>query len=124
MTKNVCEILYSAKREQGQRKKLYREYYYTEFDFICCDNNGFPYRTVSSFLAAFSSYVKNKLPFTIRFHDLRHTHATLLLEAGISPKVIQERLGHEDIRTTMNIYSHMTKNLESNELDKFEDMIK
>lgn len=112
------------KGNKNNEKKLYREYYYTEFDFICCDKNGFPYRNVTRFLAAFSSYVKNKLPFTIRFHDQRHTHATLLLEAGISPKVIQERLGHEDIRTTMNIYSHMTKNLESNELNKFEDMIK
>lgn len=124
MTKDVCEILHSAKKEQEQQKKLYREYYYTEFDFVCCDKSGFPYRTVSSFSAAFASYIKNRLSFTVRFHDLRHTHATLLLEAGISPKVIQERLGHEDIRTTMNIYSHMTKNLESNELSKFEDMIK
>lgn len=47
----------------------------------------------------------------IRFHDLRHTNATLLLEAGIHAKVVQERLGHSDIGVTLNIYSHVTPTL-------------
>ena len=45
----------------------------------------------------------------IRFHDLRHTLAILLLEAGESPKVIQELLGQSTITTTMDIYAHITK---------------
>ena len=44
---------------------------------------------------------------TIRFHDLRHTSASLLIHAGEHPKVIQARLGHADIKTTMNIYGHL-----------------
>lgn len=44
----------------------------------------------------------------IRFHDLRHTHATYLLSKGINPKVVQERLRHKDIKTTLGIYSHAT----------------
>jgi hypothetical protein len=43
----------------------------------------------------------------IRFHDLRHTHATLGLEAGIPPKVMQERLGHSSITMTLDLYSHV-----------------
>ena len=43
----------------------------------------------------------------IRLRDLRHTHATHLLQAGIHPKVVQERLGHATISTTMDIYSHV-----------------
>lgn len=43
---------------------------------------------------------------------MRHTHATQLLEAGVSPKVVQARLGHTDITTTMNIYSHVTETLQ------------
>ncbi len=43
----------------------------------------------------------------IRFHDLRHTCATLLLQAGVNPKVVQERLGHKDVTTTLNRYSHV-----------------
>jgi integrase len=49
---------------------------------------------------------KNKLK-KIRFHDLRHTSATLLINEGVHAKVISERLGHADISTTMNIYGHV-----------------
>ena len=42
----------------------------------------------------------------IRFHDLRHTSATLLINSGVHAKIISSRLGHADIRTTMNIYGH------------------
>jgi integrase len=44
----------------------------------------------------------------VTLKGLRHTHATLLLELGVHPKVVQERLGHSTIATTMNIYSHVT----------------
>ena len=43
----------------------------------------------------------------IRLHDLRHTHATILLQAGVHPKVVQERLGHSSIQVTMDVYSHV-----------------
>ena len=46
-----------------------------------------------------------KLP-EIRLHDLRHTHATLALQAGIHPKVVSERLGHATIAITLDTYSH------------------
>ena len=46
-----------------------------------------------------------KLP-EIRLHDLRHTHATLVLRAGIHPKVVSERLGHATISITLDTYSH------------------
>jgi integrase len=42
----------------------------------------------------------------IRLHDLRHTHATLALQAGIHPKVVSERLGHSNISITLDTYSH------------------
>jgi integrase len=44
----------------------------------------------------------------IRFHDLRHTAATLLLLAGIHPKVVSEMLGHSSVTITLSIYSHVT----------------
>lgn len=43
----------------------------------------------------------------IRFHDLRHTHATLLLAANVHPKVVQERLGHSSVLVTLGTYSHV-----------------
>ena len=48
----------------------------------------------------------------LSIHGLRHTHATLLLELGVHPKVVQERLGHSNISTTMNIYSHVTPTMQ------------
>ena len=46
----------------------------------------------------------------IRIHDLRHSHASLLIELGFSPKEIADRLGHEKIETTLNTYSHLYPN--------------
>lgn len=46
----------------------------------------------------------------IRVHDLRHSHASLLIEQGIQPNMVQDRLGHEKIETTLNTYSHLYPN--------------
>lgn len=48
----------------------------------------------------------------IRFHDLRHTHATILLKKGVHPKIVQERLGHSSIQVTLDTYSHVLPNLQ------------
>lgn len=45
-----------------------------------------------------------------RFHELRHSHASLLVEMGFSPLLIAERLGHEKVQTTMDTYSHLYPN--------------
>ena len=47
------------------------------------------------------------LPQSFRFHDLRHTCATLLLRQGVNPKFVQEIRGHADISLTLNVYSHV-----------------
>lgn len=52
-------------------------------------------------------------------HGFRHTHCSLLFEAGASIKEVQERLGHEDIKTTMNIYAHVTENAKEKTAEKF-----
>jgi len=59
----------------------------------------------------------------IRFHDLRHSSATLLLSAGIHPKVVQEILGHSQISMTMDIYSHVLPNMQHEAMKKLNDMI-
>ena len=58
----------------------------------------------------------------IRFHDLRHTNATLQLEAGIHPKVVQERLGHSDIGVTLDIYSHVTPTMGRDAAKRLDDL--
>ena len=54
------------------------------------------------------------------FHESRHTHATLMLERGVHPKIVQERLGHKDIETTLNTYSHVSYSMQREASDKFD----
>ncbi|RWO32206.1 MAG: integrase [Mesorhizobium sp.] len=55
---------------------------------------------------------KTALP-RIRFHDLRHTHATQMLSAGVHPKVASERLGHSTIGITLDLYSHVMPGMQA-----------
>ena len=60
----------------------------------------------------------------IRLHDLRHSHASLLINNNVNIKAVSDRLGHEDIQTTLNVYSHLYENQQSNIadlLDKLQD---
>jgi len=59
----------------------------------------------------------------IRFHDLRHTAATLMLQAGIHPKIVQETLGHADISLTMNTYSHALPTLQREAAEKMDELV-
>ena len=60
------------------------------------------------------------LGITFNFHSLRHTHATTLIEGGVSPKAVQARLGHENIETTLQTYVHNTEAMEQTAVDVFE----
>lgn len=56
----------------------------------------------------------------IRFHDLRHTHATIMLRLGEHPKIVSERLGHSSIQMTLNTYSHVTFDMQKESADRFD----
>lgn len=60
---------------------------------------------------------------TITLHELRHTHATLMLQNGENPKIVQERLGHSTISTTMNIYSHVTPTMQRTAVDRLASLV-
>lgn len=82
---------------------------------VCCREDGQP-KQPRSITNEFGQLMKRLriegLP-RLRFHDLRHSHATHLLQAGVHPKVAQERLGHSTITTTMDLYSHVTETMQS-----------
>lgn len=59
----------------------------------------------------------------IRIHDLRHSHASLLIELGFSPLLISERLGHENIETTLQTYSHLYPNKHAEVAEKLQALI-
>jgi integrase len=58
----------------------------------------------------------------IRFHDLRHTAASLMLKQGISVKVVQERLGHSDAAMTLNVYSHVIPGMQREAAEKMDEI--
>jgi integrase len=60
----------------------------------------------------------------IRFHDLRHTSATLLLNQGVHMKTISARLGHANILTTMNIYGHALESADKEAANQFENLFR
>ncbi|GAW91903.1 site-specific integrase [Calderihabitans maritimus] len=68
----------------------------------------------------FESVIKKEGLPPIPFHALRHTHATLMLQGGVHPKVVSERLGHSGIGTTMDIYSHVMPDMQKEAAEKFE----
>ncbi len=65
-------------------------------------------------------YIKLAGLKTIRIHDFRHSHASLLIEQGYSPLMIAERLGHEKIETTLKTYSHLYPNKQNEIAEKLQ----
>lgn len=59
----------------------------------------------------------------INVHGFRHTHASLLFEAGVSMKDVMQRMGHSDIQTTMNIYTHVTKDSFDKSAERFANYV-
>lgn len=59
----------------------------------------------------------------MRFHDLRHTHAALLVAANTHPKLLQARLGHRSIKTTLDVYGHLYEPLDEVATDRLEQLI-
>jgi integrase len=86
-------------------------------DRVFCDQLGGPLHP-DRFTRAFGSAVRQAGVKQIRLHDLRHTGATLALQAGIHPKVVSERLGHASTGITLDIYSHVQHELDASAASK------
>lgn len=92
-----------------------------EWNFIFSHADGTPFHHERPYLWFRQFIQKNKLRY-IRFHDLRHTSATLLINQGVHAKIISERLGHGNITTTMNIYGHALRSADQAAADKFDSL--
>ena len=71
----------------------------------------------------FKAFLKQADLPDIRFHDLRHTAASLMLMEGIHPKVVQERLGHVDTTFTLNTYSHVMPGMQNEAAEKLDELL-
>jgi integrase len=93
-----------------------------EDDFVFCRPDGRPLDP-DSVTRRFSEIVRKAGIPRIRLHDLRHTHATLMLKAGVHPKVVSERLGHASIAVTLDTYSHVLPGLQEAAAERFDRML-
>ncbi len=85
---------------------------YQNHGLVFCQPNGKPLHAHNIVQRDFRRAMKRAGVPRIRFHDLRHCHATLLLQQGVHPKVVQERLGHSTISMTLDTYSHVVPGLQ------------
>jgi len=101
----VYESLSRQKEQQDRRKAVLGELYH-DSDYVFVRDDGKPYR-VNGLSEHFLDFLRaHNLP-RLRFHDLRHTFASLMYNGGVDLKAISEVMGHSDIGTTSKIYTHL-----------------
>lgn len=117
----AIEALKMQQAMQAQDKEMYSEIYNDQgLVFARCDGTFLSQR---AFMDKYHAFLKRYGASDVRFHDLRHTFATLLLEAGEEPKAIQELLGHSTYSTTMDIYAHVTKKGKVNAIKRLDILV-
>lgn len=103
----IKDRLLKLQQQQEWNRKLCGNCYVKEYnDYICVDDIG-NLITPQYVTSAFPKLLEANSLRRIRFHDLRHSCASLLLSSGVPMKMIQDWLGHSDFATTANIYSHL-----------------
>jgi integrase len=105
-------------KQQEQRQSLGLAW--QESDYVFCLPDGRPYFPDRVSLAFAEIIKETGLPH-IRFHDLRHTHATMMMKQGVNPKVVSERLGHASVVITLDTYSHVLPGLQEEAALGFEE---
>ncbi|HHY47384.1 MAG TPA: site-specific integrase [Firmicutes bacterium] len=118
----VIEALKSHKVEQAKRRLACGELW-VDMDLIFDRGDGRPCHP-DSITSWFTEFLRKHGIDAVSFHKLRHTHASLLLEQNVNIKVVQERLGHASIRTTLDIYGHLMPGMQEEAAVKIGEAIK
>lgn len=94
------------------RRRMLAEGHYRSDGLVFCNTEGGPIRKSGLRRRSFEPLLKKAGLPRIRFHDLRHTAATLALQEGVHPKIVQEMLGHSQISITLDTYSHVLPSMQ------------
>jgi integrase len=106
---STLNFLEARRTEQGALRQQFGADYRSDLDLIVCEPDGSTLRpdSISSSISALMKRLK--MPKGVSLHTLRHTHASQLLAAGVDIATISARLGHSNVRVTLEAYSHMLK---------------
>lgn len=118
---NVLHALKDHRKRQHEARLIMGGAYLNP-DIVFATPEGGPL-CPDSFYKSFKRILRKAGLPNVRFHDLRHTYATMALQAGISPKTIQAVLGHANISTTLNIYGHVTKEMHTQAAEIMGDIL-
>lgn len=124
---NTEKLLRGHRSEQNRLKMIHRKMW-DDKNFIISRSDGTPLspRFVYYRMKRLENILRKETNFNKHLHPhiLRHTHTSLLTEAGANLGAIMQRLGHADAKTTLAVYTHITKNLKQETADKLGSMIK
>ena len=118
LTDRAIEILLNEKQKRRTSNVIPIEYH----DFVFLSPNGKPILN-SAYNIILSKLCKKSGIENFTMHELRHTFATRCIEGGMTPKTLQEILGHANIGTTMDIYVHVTEDSKAREINGIETML-
>ncbi|SCW52466.1 Site-specific recombinase XerD [Paenibacillus tianmuensis] len=105
-----------------EEKENAGELYQDNDDLVICTNIGKP--VFADTLTKFMRKSIRELNVTpIRFHDLRHTSASLMLKIGVHPKIVSERLGHSSVTITLDTYSHLLPNMQEEAAKRLSNLL-
>jgi integrase len=110
LTDDAIRELKAHRKRQLQERLLMGEAY-QDHGLVFCKEDGTPLDP-REFTKRFQRHLEKAGLPKVRLHDLRHTHASLLLARGVHPKIVQERLGHSSITMTLDLYSHLVPGLQ------------
>jgi len=116
-----CQVLRKHREYQERIRKESSLPPVQDIDLVFCRFDNSPYLP-DGVTHSWTKLVK-RCGYDVTLHGARHSHASLLLKAGVSPKVIQERLGHASISTTLNLYAHVVPGMQKAAALAFEDAV-
>jgi integrase len=119
MGRKLHEFLKSQKLEYLKKKKILGEEFNPK-ELVFTNTKG-NYLDVRDLGRAYKKAIKEARLKDTSYHNLRHSHATILLQKNVHPKVVSERLGHSNIHITLDIYSHVIPSLQDEAAETFDD---
>ncbi|KIL44997.1 tyrosine-type recombinase/integrase [Jeotgalibacillus soli] len=116
----LAQELHFHMKWQNQNKLALKDLYRHDLNLVLCRNDGSP-MAKSTLFNSFRRILKRADMPDYPIHSLRHTHAVQLLEAGVDMKGVQERLGHGSMQITADVYAHVSKIMNQQTMDKYEE---